>query len=80
LADEPNRVAAASAAAVQSLFGNSRIRGIDNAYHHVLTIIGPPVATPPWRGNCLHQLLPVLAHIIPLHLLDAGRFDSLPRN
>jgi hypothetical protein len=28
LADEPNCVAAASAAAVQSLFGNSRIRGI----------------------------------------------------
>jgi hypothetical protein len=41
LADEPNCVAAASAPGVQSLFGNSRIRGILNAYHHVLTIIGP---------------------------------------
>jgi quinol monooxygenase YgiN len=28
----------------------------------------------------LHQFLPILAHIIPPHLLDAGRLESLPRN
>jgi hypothetical protein len=28
----------------------------------------------------LHQFLPILAHIIPPHLLDAGRIESLPRN
>jgi hypothetical protein len=29
---------------------------------------------------CLHQFLPMLAHIIPPHLLHAGRFQALPRN
>jgi hypothetical protein len=28
----------------------------------------------------LHQFLPILAHIIPPHLLHAGRLESLPRN
>jgi hypothetical protein len=28
----------------------------------------------------LHQFLPILAHIIPPHLLHAGRLQSLPRN
>jgi hypothetical protein len=28
----------------------------------------------------LHQFLPILAHIIPPHLLDASRLKSLPRN
>jgi hypothetical protein len=28
----------------------------------------------------LHQVLPILAHIISPHLLDAGRLKSLPRN
>src|SRR5260221_12160519 len=32
------------------------------------------------KRRYLHQFLPILAHIIPPHLLDAGRLESLPRN
>ena len=30
-------------------------------------------------GNYLHEFLPILAHIIPPHFLDAGRLESVPR-
>jgi len=32
------------------------------------------------KRRYLLQFLPILAHIIPPHLLDAGRLEPLPRN
>jgi hypothetical protein len=48
-------------------------------FSHVLTIIGHQQRLRPNGELYLHQFLPILAHIIPPHLLDAGRLESLPR-
>jgi len=40
----------------------------------------PQPAPPPFPTVKLHQFLPILAHIKPPHLLDAGRLEPSPRN
>jgi hypothetical protein len=46
---------------------------------HFTSVLRPPRRPPDW-DILSHQFLPVLAHIIPSHFLDAGGLESLPWN
>ena len=54
------------------LFGEGAVRLVDADRS--------PRRRVPNSDICLHKFLPILAHIIPPHLLHAGRLQALPRN
>jgi hypothetical protein len=47
---------------------------------HQASAKAPRRPSVPNDGICLHQFLPILAHIIPPHLLNARCLEPLPRN
>jgi hypothetical protein len=53
---------------------------VEHKYHHVLPNIGTNATPRPNGEICLHQFLPILAHIIPPHFLHTGRLHALSRN